>query len=157
MIVLSVQRFFVEVLFDGDDDAACVHISGAEQRAFAAKHAFVNFVLHLVQLSAQYEQIDASEREVGEVARRAGGGACSARHADVERRFFFRQVGCQFLRNFVHVDGLVFVDGKPETTKITAKTGYYSIPNRTITLNGNVRVDSTTNDKMITDELVIKL
>ena len=49
------------------------------------------------------------------------------------------------------------VDGKPETTKITAKTGYYSIPNRTITLNGSVRVDSTTNDKMITDELVIKL
>ena len=49
------------------------------------------------------------------------------------------------------------VDGKKETTNISAKSGQYSIPNRTVTLNGNVRVDSTTNDKMITDELVIKL
>jgi len=49
------------------------------------------------------------------------------------------------------------VDGKKETTKISARSGRYSIPNRTITLNGNVHVDSTTNDKMLTDELVIKL
>ena len=49
------------------------------------------------------------------------------------------------------------VDGKSETTKITAHSGRYSIPNRTITLMGNVRVDSTTNDKILTDELVIKL
>ena len=49
------------------------------------------------------------------------------------------------------------VDGKTETTDITARTGRYSIPNRTITLNGNVRVNSTTNDKLLTDELVIKL
>ena len=49
------------------------------------------------------------------------------------------------------------IDGKPETTDITANSGRYSIPNRTITLRGNVRVNSTTNDKLLTDELVIKL
>jgi len=49
------------------------------------------------------------------------------------------------------------VDGKSETTNITARSGRYSIPNRTITLTGNVRVNSTTNDKILTDELVIKL
>lgn len=49
------------------------------------------------------------------------------------------------------------VNGKSETTNISARLGRYSIPNRTITLNGNVRVDSTTSDKILTDELVIKL
>ena len=49
------------------------------------------------------------------------------------------------------------VDGKKETTKISARSGQYSIAKRSITLTGNVRVDSTTNDKILTDELVIKL
>ena len=49
------------------------------------------------------------------------------------------------------------VDGKNETTNISARSGQYSIKNRSIKLTGNVRVDSTTNDKMLTDELVIKL
>ena len=49
------------------------------------------------------------------------------------------------------------VNGKSETTDISARTGRYSIPNRTITLNGNVHVNSTTNDKLLTNELVIKL
>ena len=49
------------------------------------------------------------------------------------------------------------VNGKPETTNISARSGRYNIKNRTITLNGNVRVNSTTNDKLLTDELVIKL
>ena len=49
------------------------------------------------------------------------------------------------------------VNGKSETTDISARSGRYSIPNRTITLNGNVRVNSTTNDKILTDELVIRL
>ena len=48
-------------------------------------------------------------------------------------------------------------NGKTEKTDISARSGRYSIPNRTITLTGNVRVDSTTNDKILTDELVIKL
>lgn len=49
------------------------------------------------------------------------------------------------------------VDGKNETTDISARSGQYSIKKRSIKLTGNVRVDSTTNDKMLTDELVIKL
>lgn len=49
------------------------------------------------------------------------------------------------------------VDGKTETTNISAQTGQYSIPNRTIRLIGNVRATSTTNDTILTDELVIKL
>ena len=49
------------------------------------------------------------------------------------------------------------VNGTSEKTDISARSGKYSISNRTITLNGNVRVVSTTNDKILTDELVIKL
>ena len=49
------------------------------------------------------------------------------------------------------------VDGRNETTNISARSGQYSIKKRSITLTGNVRVNSTTNDKMLTDELVIKL
>ena len=49
------------------------------------------------------------------------------------------------------------IDGKSETTDISARSGRYSIPNRTITLTGDVRVNSTTKDKILTDELVIKL
>jgi hypothetical protein len=49
------------------------------------------------------------------------------------------------------------VDGKMETTNISAQTGRYNIKQRTITLNGNVRVDSSTNDRVLTNELVIKL
>jgi hypothetical protein len=49
------------------------------------------------------------------------------------------------------------VNGKQETTNISAQSGRYSIPNRTITLIGNVHATSTTNDTIITDELVIKL
>lgn len=64
--------------------------------------------------------------------------------------------------NFVFLDtvsGTITRDmnGKPETTDISAHSGQYSIPKRTITLTGNVRVKSTTNDKILTDELVIKL
>jgi LPS export ABC transporter protein LptC len=40
---------------------------------------------------------------------------------------------------------------------ITANSGYYSRRNKTITLYGNVRVDSENGDKVFTDELVIKL
>ena len=49
------------------------------------------------------------------------------------------------------------VNGKSETTNLSARSGRYSIQKRTITLTGNVRVNSTTNDKILTDELVIKL
>ena len=49
------------------------------------------------------------------------------------------------------------MNGKTETTDISARSGRYSIKKRTITLIGNVRVNSTTNDKILTDELVIKL
>lgn len=49
------------------------------------------------------------------------------------------------------------VNGKTETTDISARSGTYSIPKRKITLTGNVHVNSTTDDKLLTDELVIKL
>lgn len=49
------------------------------------------------------------------------------------------------------------IDGKSQTTNVSARSGRYSIPNRTITLIGNVRATSTTNDTILTDELVIKL
>ena len=40
---------------------------------------------------------------------------------------------------------------------ITANQGQYNRKNKTITLMGNVRVDSSNGDKLRTDELVIKL
>lgn len=49
------------------------------------------------------------------------------------------------------------VDGKPETSNITANHGRYDIKSKRVTLGGNVRVDSTTGDKALTDEMVIKL
>ena len=93
---LSVQRILVKILFYGDDDATGVYITRTQQRAFAAQHAFVNLVFHFVQLSAQHQQVDASEREFGEASSRAGGRAGSARHAAVKSRFFCRQVVAQF-------------------------------------------------------------
>ncbi|MBO4625665.1 MAG: LPS export ABC transporter periplasmic protein LptC [Alphaproteobacteria bacterium] len=75
--------------------------------------------------------------------------AASARQEyDNQDNIFLDKVSGTITRN---------VDGKKETTKISARSGRYSIPNRTITLNGDVRVDSTTQDKILTDELVIKL
>ena len=49
------------------------------------------------------------------------------------------------------------VDGKPETSKITAKHGRYDIKSKRVTLTGNVHVNSTTGDQALTDEMVIKL
>ena len=49
------------------------------------------------------------------------------------------------------------IDGKPETTNITANHGRYDIKSKRVTLSGNVRMDSTTGDKALTDEMVIKL
>jgi len=49
------------------------------------------------------------------------------------------------------------IDGKPETSNITANHGRYDIKSKRVTLGGNVRVDSTTGDKALTDEMVIKL
>jgi len=48
-------------------------------------------------------------------------------------------------------------DGKKITDDISAKTGQYHRTNRTITLIGNVHVDSSNGDKIRTNELVIKL
>ena len=48
-------------------------------------------------------------------------------------------------------------DGKVITDNITAKTGQYNQTKQTVTLIGNVRVDSSNGDKIITKELVIKL
>jgi hypothetical protein len=48
-------------------------------------------------------------------------------------------------------------DGKVITDNITAKTGQYNQTKQTVTLIGNVRVDSSNGDKIRTKELVIKL
>ncbi|MDE6477654.1 MAG: LPS export ABC transporter periplasmic protein LptC, partial [Alphaproteobacteria bacterium] len=40
---------------------------------------------------------------------------------------------------------------------ISARTGQYNRTGRNITLRGNVRVDSSNGDKILTEELVIKL
>lgn len=43
------------------------------------------------------------------------------------------------------------------TDNIRAKTGKYNRRNKTVTLMGNVRIDSSNGDKILTDELVVKL
>ena len=43
------------------------------------------------------------------------------------------------------------------TDNITANRGQYNRRKKTITLSGNVRVDSSNGDKLRTDELVIRL
>ncbi len=48
-------------------------------------------------------------------------------------------------------------DGKVITDNITAKTGQYNQTKQTVTLIGNVHVDSSNGDKIRTKELVIKL
>lgn len=48
-------------------------------------------------------------------------------------------------------------DGTVITDNITAKTGQYNQTKQTVTLIGNVRVDSSNGDKIRTKELVIKL
>lgn len=47
--------------------------------------------------------------------------------------------------------------GKKIVDNIVANRGQYNRKNKTITLTGNVRVDSSNGDKLRTDELVIKL
>lgn len=49
------------------------------------------------------------------------------------------------------------VNGKPERNDVSARMGQYDIKAKRVTLIGNVRMDSTTGDKIITDEMVIKL
>ena len=48
-------------------------------------------------------------------------------------------------------------DGKKIQDDIRAQRGRYNIEERTITLLGNVRIDSSNGDKILTDELVIQL
>ncbi|HNY25383.1 MAG TPA: LPS export ABC transporter periplasmic protein LptC [Alphaproteobacteria bacterium] len=48
-------------------------------------------------------------------------------------------------------------DNKKITDKINANTGKYNSKDNTVTLIGNVRVDSDNGDKILTDELVIQL
>ena len=48
-------------------------------------------------------------------------------------------------------------DGKVITDNITAKTGQYNQTKQTVTLIGNVHIDSSNGDKIRTKELVIKL
>lgn len=49
------------------------------------------------------------------------------------------------------------IDGKQQTSDVSANHGQYNIKTKRVTLSGNVRVDSTTGDKALTDEMVIKL
>ncbi len=48
-------------------------------------------------------------------------------------------------------------NGTKITDNITANHGQYNKTQKTITLTGNVRVDSSNGDKLRTDELVIRL
>ncbi len=48
-------------------------------------------------------------------------------------------------------------DGKKITDKITARTGVYDRSVQTVTLRGDVRVDSSNGDRVLTQELVIRL
>lgn len=48
-------------------------------------------------------------------------------------------------------------DGKKVTDNIVAKTGEYNNVKKIVTLRGDVRVDSSTGDKIRTQELVIRL
>ncbi len=48
-------------------------------------------------------------------------------------------------------------DGARITDNITATHGQYNRATRRVTLTGNVRVDSSNGDKLLTNELVIKL
>ena len=48
-------------------------------------------------------------------------------------------------------------NGQKIIDNITANTGQYNRAQKKISLNGNVRVDSSNGDKLRTDELVIKL
>ncbi len=48
-------------------------------------------------------------------------------------------------------------DGKIIKNDVSARTGRYNRRARTVTLLGNVRVNSSNGDKLLTDELVIKL
>ena len=43
------------------------------------------------------------------------------------------------------------------TDKISASSGEFNLKNKTITLHGNVRVDSSNGDKILTDEMVVEL
>lgn len=43
------------------------------------------------------------------------------------------------------------------TDKIHAKTGQFNLKSKTLSLHGNVRVDSSNGDKILTDEMVIEL
>ncbi len=47
--------------------------------------------------------------------------------------------------------------GVKVTDNISARAGQFNRKNKTITLSGNVRVDSSNGDKIRTDELVIRL
>ncbi|MDE6250339.1 MAG: LPS export ABC transporter periplasmic protein LptC [Alphaproteobacteria bacterium] len=47
--------------------------------------------------------------------------------------------------------------GIKTTDNITARTGLYNRTQKTITLRGNVNIDSSTGDKLSTQELVIRL
>ncbi|MGI5846116.1 MAG: LPS export ABC transporter periplasmic protein LptC [Alphaproteobacteria bacterium] len=76
-------------------------------------------------------------------------------HADTARQeyeapdfVFLDNISAKITRN---------VDGQKITNNIRAKTGKYDKIKKDITLTGNVRVDSSNGDKLITEELVIKL
>ncbi len=58
-----------------------------------------------------------------------------------------------------HVSGTISRKSGPQkiTDNISARTGQYNRTGRNITLRGNVRVDSSNGDKILTEELVIKL
>ncbi|MBO7066195.1 MAG: LPS export ABC transporter periplasmic protein LptC [Alphaproteobacteria bacterium] len=49
------------------------------------------------------------------------------------------------------------IDGKLEKNDVSARQGKYDIKAKRVTLIGNVRMDSSTGDKVLTDEMVIKL
>jgi len=48
-------------------------------------------------------------------------------------------------------------NNKKITDKISATSGQFNVKTKQLDLNGNVRVDSSTGDKILTDEMVIQL
>ena len=63
---------------------------------------------------------------------------------------------------------IIYLDGPSGTTvrntsngkitdKVSAKNGQFNLKSNTLTLHGNVRVDSSNGDKILTEEMVIQL
>jgi hypothetical protein len=96
------------------DQVSQVNTSRANELAFAAQHAFHDFLFQVIKLTSLDKSMDPADVEFSEMPCRAGPGATSATHAKPDGRLYCINKSGYFTIIGIEINLPVFADRVPK-------------------------------------------